>query len=1153
MTRESLLAALAGRIGRALRSNDAAPVLDPRALEEAAALTAIAYAPAAQRSQAPDLEVLHVVGWLHWLRYGALPEGRDQDDLHAAVTLLAPVFAADRTAVPEELHEVFLQPGPASAAGVGDHGVAGLSEAVAAARANLDALAEGDPARPSAWNNLAVDLRKLFQRTGARPILAEAVAATRIAVGDARRSDRNLPLYLCNLCIGLQLTYDTTGDPGALSEALDAGRAAVAAAPAGHPARAGCLSTLSLALFSQYQRSGDPDVLTEALGAARSGVAGTPEDDPARFADLSGLALILQMRYVHTGDRAMLAEALETCRAALDATPAGHPGRPGQLSNLCAVLQSAYQADGAVAALTEAVAVGRAAVLATPADHPDRHRFLNNLGNALRTMFGHSGDLDALTEAAAIQRAAVAATAEDHAERVGRLTNLCGTLARLAERTGDARLLQEAVASARAAVAAAAMDHPNRTGYIANLCGVLNEQTRQTGALPPVREALSLGRAAMAATPQGHPDRATGLTNLFASLRLEFERTADAAILAEALDTARAASAALPRDHPEWAGNESNLGLMLYTAFKQTGDRDFLDRARDALARAAACESAPVASRVMAGRARALADTEAGDDPAALAAIGQVVGLLPRLAARDLRRADREYRLGQTAGIAAQAAAAALSAGRPHLAVELLEQARGLLLAETMGSRGESDALRRHAPDLVGEFERLRDRLTALEAGRASSPPTDLLPGPDAAAGPDADPRRQHDSLRPGDRMREAGEQWQELVARIRRRPGLSGFLAPLPVRELQERVGRGPIVLVNTAATRCDALVLTTDPHAPVRHIPLPGLTHEDVSRQADRFRRARRAATRDVGPRAIRTARDDLLDILAWLWDTTTGPILDAMGLTEPPRPGRPWPHVWWCPVGTVAYLPLHAAGRHREAATGPARPRTVLDRVVSSYTSTIRALTYVRPGPADVRERAALVVAMPKTPGAAALPGVADERDMLMRLVPGSTLLEGPTARRETVLEALHRHGIAHFACHGLSDWSDPAANRLLLHDHADNPLTVEAISREHLTGAGLAYLSACSTTDTSPQLADEAIHITSAFQLAGYRNVIGTLWPIDDAAATRIATDVYTRLTGDGSRPPRVDDASLALHHALRSLRADHIDEPSLWASHIHTGS
>ncbi len=58
------------------------------------------------------------------------------------------------------------------------------------------------------------------------------------------------------------------------------------------------------------------------------------------------------------------------------------------------------------------------------------------------------------------------------------------------------------------------------------------------------------------------------------------------------------------------------------------------------------------------------------------------------------------------------------------------------------------------------------------------------------------------------------------------------------------------------------------------------------------------------------------------------------------------------------------------------------------------------------------------------------------------------------------------------------------------------------------AELAFLSACETAQPGARLADEAIHLASAFSLAGYRHVIGTLWPVGDQHAVDIADDIYT---------------------------------------------
>ncbi|MGH3916071.1 MAG: CHAT domain-containing protein [Pseudonocardiaceae bacterium] len=136
----------------------------------------------------------------------------------------------------------------------------------------------------------------------------------------------------------------------------------------------------------------------------------------------------------------------------------------------------------------------------------------------------------------------------------------------------------------------------------------------------------------------------------------------------------------------------------------------------------------------------------------------------------------------------------------------------------------------------------------------------------------------------------------------------------------------------------------------------------------------------------------------------------------------------------------------------------------------------------------------------------------------------------------------------ALHALTDPMSPGLNRLLLHDHPSAPLTAIELSSLNVPDAELAYLSACATARSNETLADEAVHIATAFQLGGYHHVVGTLWPVADNAAGRIADDFYTALAHslNASHPTR------ALHQAVRSLRADAPTKPSHWAAHIHFG-
>jgi hypothetical protein len=331
---------------------------------------------------------------------------------------------------------------------------------------------------------------------------------------------------------------------------------------------------------------------------------------------------------------------------------------------------------------------------------------------------------------------------------------------------------------------------------------------------------------------------------------------------------------------------------------------------------------------------------------------------------------------------------------------------------------------------------------------------------------------------------------------------------------------------------------------------VPLPGLTENDAISQANRLLQARQAALdEDTSLRARRAAHAEILDILAWMWDVITGPILTSLGHGSTPDPGQPWPRVWWCPVGILGYLPVHAAGHHGNTAMARPHPRTVIDRVISSYITTVRGLGYARAQHPDPAADSALIVAVTSASGAGTLEGVTAEADTIARLLPRAQILPDPT--RQAVLDSLPGRTLAHFACHGYANWADPGASMLILPGDRAAPLTVADISTLHLTGS-LAYLSACDTTVTSPNLADEAIHITGAFHLAGYAHVIGTLWPADDTTARDLACDIYRHLTRDGHAPPDASHAADALHHATRRLRDQHPDKPALWAAHTHTG-
>jgi CHAT domain-containing protein len=154
---------------------------------------------------------------------------------------------------------------------------------------------------------------------------------------------------------------------------------------------------------------------------------------------------------------------------------------------------------------------------------------------------------------------------------------------------------------------------------------------------------------------------------------------------------------------------------------------------------------------------------------------------------------------------------------------------------------------------------------------------------------------------------------------------------------------------------------------------------------------------------------------------------------------------------------------------------------------------------------------------------------------------------------VLSELERHAIAHFACHGAHDSLNPAHSKLYLHDHAANPFTVADLAAIDLGHASLAYLSACETALASnSDLLEETITLSSAFQLAGFRNVIGALWRLRDSAAVAVAESFYTTLIDPQTGYPDTSRSALALHDATRAQRDRLPTRPEYWAALVHVG-
>jgi tetratricopeptide (TPR) repeat protein len=784
-----------------------------------------------------------------------------------------------------------------------------------------------------------------------------------------------------------------------------------------------------------------------------------------------------------------------------------------------------------LATLDEAI---RAYQLATLAD-PAQGVWWRNLAVALLRRPAVIDSTDDCVQAIDVLTEATSLVGVDHVRRTDltRLQSLACSAVENASITARARFeqrgrpedLAEAVSLARCSCRATAANDPRLAVRLTHLAGALMYQWELLPQRRLLDEAISSYDDALRLMPGEDPERAKVLSNLAGTLLMRAQGGGPdgGADLDWSIELFREAT-----ELPEGAHSLANLASALTARYRITKDLTDLDEAIEAGRRA-------VAKR----------------DPADLGILADALALRA-----GHHGAHDTNALGEAIRLYRECLARRPGGGRGHARTR---SDLGHALEQLDSTSAEAAGLFRQVAFTPDAPIHLRIE-AAVARSRISNQAGDWISAADAAElAVELLPRAASEDLSRADQEHGLGR-WSGLAAHaaacalqlgdakraLRLLEDGHAVLLARASRDGQDDKGdplAGAVVLVNATHLRNDALIVTGDG---VSSIPLPGFT--DVAQHLARFIDAQRAATHAPDPSERRQAQQVIHAELAWLWDRVSGPVLEHLGITGSPGPGEEWPRVWWVRSSLLAGLPLHAAGHHYERDTP--HPRTVMDRVVSSYTPTAKVLRQPRQASAaPTIDSKLLIVAVPKAPGVPELPGVLREVSSLTKLVSADLLL-GEQANRATVLSALKSHPMVHFACHGISNLNNPSASRLILHDHDFSPLTVRDVARQNLPRAGLAYLSACDTAGFSFTLADEAIHLTTAFQLAGYSHVIGMLWPIDDRLAAEIAELFYGELRTAGFNPDR---SAFALHAAIRSMRDRFLQFPILWASHVHTGA
>ncbi|MGD2124123.1 MAG: CHAT domain-containing protein, partial [Gemmatimonadota bacterium] len=276
----------------------------------------------------------------------------------------------------------------------------------------------------------------------------------------------------------------------------------------------------------------------------------------------------------------------------------------------------------------------------------------------------------------------------------------------------------------------------------------------------------------------------------------------------------------------------------------------------------------------------------------------------------------------------------------------------------------------------------------------------------------------------------------------------------------------------------------------------------------------------------------------VLSGLYEVLLGGVMDT-GLVGPGM------ELLFVPHGALNYLPFTALYDRR---AGKYLAEIYLTRVLPSA----GALSVLRPWGGEgsrVPENASVLAPFPDR-----LPGTVAEAEAVARGIPRIQSYLGASATEARLRRELGSHQVVHVATHGVLNPHNPLFSRLEMapggrSGYNDGRFEVHELFHMDVASP-LVFLSGCETAagpsgTTSFERGEDLATLAIAFLYAGARNVIATLWPVEDEGAARFAEAFYRGL--------RNGSPSLALASAQRALlNTEGFREPYHWAAYQLVG-
>ena len=679
----------------------------------------------------------------------------------------------------------------------------------------------------------SIQLLLRFKRLRDLADLQQAISILEASVRDISVWDHRYLVGLASLGMAFRYRFEHLGELSDLEQAILKFGNIVDLIPDGHPNKPVCLNNLGISLRARFQRLGDLGDLEQAISRLEDAVDLTPHDNPCKPGHLNNLGNAFRSRFERLGKLSDLEQAISRHRDAVDLTPHGHLHKPTCLNNLGASFLTRFERLGELSDLEQGISRLGDAVDLTPDGHPDKPVRLNNLGNSLKTRFKCLGRLSDLEQAILRQTDAVDLTPHGHLHKPGLLNNLATSLFTRFEHLGKLSDLEETISRLEGAIDLIPDGHPDKPTYLNNLGSSLQTRFECLGKPDDLKQALSLQTDAIDLTPDGHPDR---------------------------------------------PGHLSNLGNTFLARFRHLGEISDLEQAVSRYSRAACASIGPTTIRFHASQAWISCARTLGHH-SLLHAYSVAIDLLPHLAWIGLSLAHRYRELIQGTDVVREAAAAAVDLGQLETAVEWLEQGRSIVWGELFQLRSSYDELSCAYPDHAC---RLRELSTALEHASATREKSLSSLSEHAQ---NAKHRGVESLEQEADRHRTIAIDRDKLLQDIRGFPGFERFLLHKEFSQLRASAHSGPVVILNAAESRCDALMVLTDVED-VIHVPLPNFS----LRWCKGLQKTLKSL---LGPARIircdeRTGRSVSRRQVGWesllsdLWNGVVKPVLDALGFS-------------------------------------------------------------------------------------------------------------------------------------------------------------------------------------------------------------------------------------------------------------------------------